>query len=143
MDAFIAGLEDSLDDLNSGIKQFQEKEGGTWLAAFAAYYMGFKRTCDLGHACASAVLSSEAERAGPLARQAYEEKMKLVFNSLEKGLRASPQFTAREQALALMALLAGGAMISRTVADPALSEDIGAAVQKLANRISAPDLGES
>lgn len=69
--------------------------------------------------------------------------MELVFDSLEQGLSATPQFTSREQALALMALLAGGAMMSRAVADPTLSEEIGAAVQKLANSVSAPKRTEA
>jgi AcrR family transcriptional regulator len=135
LDAFVAGLEDSLDDLNAAIQQFQEKEGSSWVAAFAAFYLGFKRTCDLRNACALPVLSSEAERAGLAARQAYEAKLEIVFNSLAKGLAGTAQSTSREQALALMALLAGGAMISRTVADPQFSEEIGAAVQKFAQQV--------
>ena len=136
LDAFIAGLEDGLDDLNAGIQQFQKKEGSSWVAAFASFYLGIKRTCDLRSSCALPVLSSEAERAGLAARQAYEAKMKIIFDSLSEGLSEAPQSTSREQALALMSLLAGGAMISRTVADPELSAEIGAAVQKFAARIT-------
>ena len=139
LDAFVAGLEDGLEDLNAGIQQFQEHEGSSWAAAFAAFYLGFKRTCDLRTACALPVLSSEAERAGAVARQAYEVKMKTVFDSLAQGLNGTPRASSRERALALMALLAGGAMISRTVIDPGLSEEIGAAVQKFAEEIAGID----
>jgi AcrR family transcriptional regulator len=139
LDAFIAGLEESLDSLNTGIRQFQEKEGPAWVAAFASFYLGFKRTCGLGNACALPVLSSEAERAGPEARQAYEVKTKAVFESLDAGLADTPDSTSREKALALMALLAGGAMIARTVVDPELSEEVGAAVQKFARQIANPE----
>ncbi|MBY0405114.1 MAG: TetR/AcrR family transcriptional regulator [Cyanobacteria bacterium] len=135
LDAFIASLEDGLDDLNSGIQQVQENDGDSWVSAFAAFYLGYKRTCELPDACTLAVLSSEIERAGLPARSAYEAKMKLVFESLAQGFSDTPQATSREQALALMALLAGGALLSRTVADSGLSEEIGLAVQKLAEKI--------
>jgi AcrR family transcriptional regulator len=135
LDAFVAGLEESLDDLNLCIQQFQEKERSSWVAAFTTFYLGFKRSCELRSACALPTLSSEAERAGLPARQAYEAKLKMVFDSLAQGLSETPQSTSREQALALMALLAGGAMISRTVADQELSQEIAAAVQKFAEKI--------
>jgi hypothetical protein len=118
----------------------QQKEGSGWVAAFASFYLGFKRTCDLRNACALPVLSSEAERAGIAARQAYETKVRAVFDSLTEGLAGTPQVAAREQAIALMALLAGGAMISRTVADPEFSGEIAASVQKLAAQIPGVDL---
>lgn len=136
MDAFVAGLEASLDELNAAIRKFQEEDGAGWAGTFASFYLGFKRTCGLGDACAVPVLSSEAERAGPAAREAYEAKMKAVFESLEQGLGGAGEATPRERALALMAMLAGGAMISRTVADAALSEEIGAAVRKMATEIA-------
>lgn len=136
LEAFIAGLEDNLDDLNSGIQRCQQEEGASWVPAFAAFYLGFKRTCNLGNACALPVLSSEVERAGPAARQAYEEKARAIFDTLAHGLLDTPQSTSREKALALISLLAGGAMVSRTVVDPTLSEEIGTAVQKFARQIA-------
>ncbi|HLG75501.1 MAG TPA: TetR/AcrR family transcriptional regulator [Ktedonobacteraceae bacterium] len=138
MDAFIASVEDSMDDLKVSIQRFQTRERASWVHAFASFYLGFKRTCGLRDACAVPVLSSEVERAGEDARTAYEAKIQEVFATLSSGLTDVPDCSSREQALALMALLAGGAMISRTVVDPALSEEIGAAVQKAAEQLVAP-----
>ena len=134
LDAFVAGLEDGLADLSAGIRDLQAKQGASWVSGFSSFYLGFKRTCDLGEACSLPVLSSEAERAGPVARQAYEDKMQTVFESLASGLAETPDANSREQAIALMAMLAGGAMIARRVNDPALSQEIGAAVEKFALR---------
>ncbi len=135
MEAFIASLQDGLDDLKEGIQLLQDKEGVAWVHAFASFYLGFKRTCGLGEACTVPILSSEVERAGEDAREVYEAKMKEIFSTLSSGLTDNSDYTSREQALILMSLLAGGVMISRTVVDPALSEEIGAAVQKAAEQI--------
>ena len=40
----------------------REEHGAGWLAAFAAYYMGHKRTCDLADTCTLPSLSAEIER---------------------------------------------------------------------------------
>ena len=132
--AFIESFAGNLDDLKAAIDQFQKDSGRAWLTDFAAFYLGYKRTCAMEHACAAPVLSSEVERAGPVARAAYEGKMRAVFESLADGLVPAASATARQQALALMAMLAGGAMIARAVLDPALSEEIAASVQTAAGR---------
>ena len=135
IDAFVASMSESLDGLRQGIEQFQQDCGSGWLKAFAVFYLGFKRTCGLGEGCALPLLSSEVERAGDAARKAYEQRMQDVFHALERGLKPKASSSSREQALVLMALLVGGVVMSRTVKDKRLSEEIAAAVQKAADTI--------
>ncbi len=136
LDAFLAAIQDGLVDLNRAITDVQEKEGAGWVKAFVTFYLGFKRTCSLGDACTVPVLSSEVERAGKEARRQYEHRMKEIFETLANGLPTDEESTDIEKAYALMALLAGGALLSRTVLDPALSERIAQAVQKSALRMA-------
>ena len=118
------------------IQEFQTKEGTGWVRAFAAYYLGFKRTCSLEDACTLPVLSSEVERAGDTARASYEQQMKQIFELMAKHLPDDAASSSTEKAYALMALLAGGALLARTVLDPELSAQIAAAVEAHALRLT-------
>lgn len=133
LDAFIQSLEANLDGLKDGIQQFQGEAGDAWTAAFADFYLGFKRTCDLRDGCALPLLSSEAERAGEPARTAYVAKLNEIFDVAALGLKDTSQTSSREQAYVFLALLVGGATLSRTVNDPELSEEIASAVKKAAS----------
>ena len=138
MDAFIASMSESLDGLRQGIEKFEQERGSAWLQAFADFYLGFKRTCDLGDGCALPLLSSEVERAGDAARKVYAERMQEVFHAVERGLKPKASASSREQALVLMSMLAGGVILSRTVKDKRFSEEIAVAVQRAATTMFTP-----
>jgi TetR/AcrR family transcriptional repressor of nem operon len=132
LDAFVESVKDGLDDLRRAIGQSQSAEGRSWLASFASFYMGFKRTCEMGEGCTLPLLSSEVERAGKEARSVYQEKLVEVANQVARGLREETTMTAntREPAWVILALLSGGVTMARTVRDPVLSKEIATAVEK-------------
>lgn len=130
LEAFIEAVRHGLDELREAIQRSQSENGRSWLASFAAFYMGFKRTCDLGEGCTLPVLSSEVERAGNKARSVYEGKLVELNNAVARGLAGNPSKRSREQAWVILALLSGGVTMARTVRDKALSEEIAAAVQQ-------------
>lgn len=51
--AVLAGLE----ELRQGIATLKASQPKDWLTTFVGYYLGYKRTCDLGESCALPSLS--------------------------------------------------------------------------------------
>lgn len=133
--AFAAAVRAGLEDLREGIAAFQADHGKGWLQAFTAFYMGNRRTCELGDGCALPSLSAEVERAGDEVRSAYEEELRLVAATMAEELEPT-SLTQQEQAWALLAMLSGGVNLARAVQDPVLSEEIASAVQKAAGALT-------
>lgn len=125
--AFLEVLGSGLGQLRDGVAQTRESGGDGWLNTFARFYLGEKRVCELGEACALPMLSAEAERAGEDARTVFEEKIREIGAEVAKGLTGTPRQRSR-QAWVELALLLGGASLSRTVLDPKLSKEIADAV---------------
>lgn len=128
--AFVEILKVGLEDLKNTVQNFQTTDRRSWLSAFTAFYMGSRRTCDLSEGCALSALSSDVERAGYAAQSVYEAELFDLSSALAQGLEPGGNMTAREQAWALLAMLSGGVTMARAVDDPALSDEIAAAVRK-------------
>jgi len=95
------------------------------------FYMGDRRTCDLGDSCALQSLSADVSRADDETRALFEEIFREILDGVASGLEGRPR-ARRDEAIALLALLAGGVTLARAVSDSALSDEIGAAVRKAA-----------
>lgn len=130
-DAFREAISVGLQDLTRGVEQMRQELGNRWRAGFIEFYLGDRRTCDLADSCALQSLSGEVARAGDDARQAYETELRAIIEAVAAGLEGKPK-ARREEATALLALLVGGVTLARAVQDPALSNEIAAAVRKYA-----------
>ncbi|SED96159.1 transcriptional regulator, TetR family [Rhizobiales bacterium GAS191] len=130
-DAFREAVTVGLEDLKRGIEQTRAQLGSRWREGFIDFYMGDRRTCDLADSCALQSLSSEVARADDDARQAYETELRAIIETMAAGLEGKPK-VRREEATALLALLVGGVTLARAVSDPAISDEIAAAVRKAA-----------
>ncbi len=135
MEVFVASLEHALEDLRTGIAYFQQENPEHWLSGFAAYYLGFKRTCDLTEGCSLPVLTPEVERAGHDAQQVFQAKLAEIIDLVAGGLTADGSSSRRDRSIVLLALLSGGVNLARAVEDKALSEEIAAAVLKAAQAL--------
>jgi hypothetical protein len=91
--------------------------------------MGDRRTCDLGDSCALQSLSADVLRADGETRVLFEKTFREIVDGVASGLEGRPR-ARREEAIALLALLAGGVTFARAVSDSALRDEIGAAVRK-------------
>jgi TetR/AcrR family transcriptional regulator, transcriptional repressor for nem operon len=129
--AFREAVVVGLDDLRRGVGQAREQMGSNWRAWFIDFYLGERRTCDIAESCALQSLSSEVARADDETRQAYETELGSIIEAVAAGLEGKPA-ARREEATALLALLVGGVTLARAVKDPALSDEIAAAVRKAA-----------
>lgn len=132
-EAFRAAVVAGLRELREGVEAMRAERAMGWLAAFAAFYLGHKRTCDIAEACTLPTLSAEIERADAETRRAYQDELTGLVDAVAAGL---PEGADREQrAWALVALLAGGATLARAVPDSRLSARIAASVRDAVGRL--------
>ncbi len=131
-EAFKAAVVAGLQELRAGIEAVRAERGAGWLAAFADFYMGRKRTCDLADACTLPSLSVEIERSDPAARAAYQTELLGVMEAIAAGLPGATDAERSARAWVVLSLLAGGVTLARAVPDQAVAEQIATAVQKAA-----------
>lgn len=131
-DAFKEALTVGLRELRDGIAQFQQDLGPAWIEAFVDFYLGNKRTCDLGDACALQALTSEVARSGPEVRAAYEAELLEVVDVLAGGLPHPSAADRRSRAWALLSILAGAVTITRGLEHEAVAAKAAKAVKTAA-----------
>ena len=107
--AVLAGLE----ELRQGVAVLKASEPKGWLRTFVGFYLGYKRTCDLGESCALPSLSSDVMRADDATRAAYTAELKRLVEEVAAGLPGHGDPAARaasreDQAIVLLAMLSGG-----------------------------------
>jgi AcrR family transcriptional regulator len=61
--AFKEAVTVGIDDLRSGVERLQAEHGAGWLEVFIDFYLGHRRTCELGETCALQSLTPEVVRA--------------------------------------------------------------------------------
>ena len=142
-EAFRTAVVEGLEELRQGISALKESQPKNWLKAFASYYLGYKRTCDLGDSCALPSLSPDVMRADDETRKVYTAELKKLIAAVAAGLpenkSANRTKTASEdQAILLLAMLSGGVTLARAVSDPALSERIAEIIEQAALTLGSP-----
>lgn len=129
----IAGIE----ELRAGVATFQNTHGNAWVEAFVDFYLGEKRTCDLGQSCAMQSLTPEVGRSDGDIRAVYQAEMIKVVEQVAKGLPEGTLADRRKSAWALLSILAGGVSIARAVDDPEVSARIARSVKAFALAVIA------
>lgn len=134
--AFREAVALGMRDLRLAIDRLRAEGGAGWRQRFIDLYLGERRTCDLAESCALQSLTGEVARADDEARAAYEAELRLVVDSAAAGMQGATAAERRAEAMALLALLAGGVSVARAVRDPAFAEEIAAAVRQAAIRLA-------
>lgn len=121
--AAVAGLQ----RLRQGIERFHEQPGRPWVRPFMQHYLAPPFRQGLEGGCALPSLSAEVARSDSGTRACYEAELLRLVDTLAANMpdAAAP---ARRRAWAMMALLAGGATLARTVEDAGVAAEIAAAV---------------
>jgi AcrR family transcriptional regulator len=127
-EAVVAGL----DELRAGIEALRAEHGEAWIEIFVDFYLGYKRTCELGDSCTLQSLTPEVQRSDGETKTAYEARMKEVAQAVADGLSGTDAADRLQRAWALLAILTGGVTLARAVEDQATSDTIAAAVRKTA-----------
>jgi AcrR family transcriptional regulator len=134
-DAFREAVTVGISSLRDGIEAMRAAKGAGWREAFIEFYLGERRTCALADSCALQSLTAEVARGDDDVRAAYEAELREVITAAAAGLEGASEQDRRDEAVALLALLAGGVSLARAVKDPALAEEIAAAVRRVASRL--------
>lgn len=137
-EAFRAVVLSGMQQLKDAIAALKTEQGPLWRRPFILFYLGQRRTCDLGESCALASLSPEVMRADDETRDAYEKVLASIVDEVSSGLRDLPGEDHDDRAIALLSLLAGGVTLARAVRDPAVSERIANAVARYATALTEP-----
>ena len=127
-EAVVAGIE----ELRDGVLSFRKAHGAKWIEAFADFYLGYKRVCELGDSCALQTLSPEVGRSDAEIRSAYEAGMQKVADAVAEGLEGGALAERKQRAWALLSILSGGVTLARAVADDGVSSGIAEAVRTAA-----------
>ena len=138
-EAFRVSVLAGLEELRLAIVGLRASEGKRWLATFIDFYLGPKRTCEIGQSCALPSLSPEVMRAEDDTRAAYEAELRRIVGEVAAGLADGSAAQREDAAIVLLALLSGGVTLARAVPDPALSDRIAKAVGRAALALTAPD----
>ncbi|MBY5356123.1 TetR/AcrR family transcriptional regulator [Rhizobium leguminosarum] len=136
-EAFRTAVLTGLEELRQGIAALKASEPKDWLTTFVGYYLGYKRTCDLGESCTLPSLSPDVMRADDETRSAYTAELKRLIEEVAVGLpegEISDQTKRRreDQAILLLAMLSGGVTLARAASDPALSKRIADVIAQAA-----------
>jgi AcrR family transcriptional regulator len=134
--AFREAVAAGMADLRQGIAALQEKAGAKWRAAFVDFYLGERRTCDISESCALQALSGDISRGNVETRTDYEVELRRIVDLMSEDLEGLDRSRGRSEAIALLAILAGGVSMARAVNDPVFSEEIAEAVRAATGRIS-------
>lgn len=131
-EAFRLALIDGLAFLRGGVERFQAEHGPAWKDLFVDFYFGPRLEVALDEACALPTLSTDAARADLSTRQAYEVELRLLAETIARGL---PGEGALTRAWQLLSILSGAAAMARAVDDASLRADIVAAATRAAKAV--------
>ena len=131
-EAFNEVVVSGFQELKKGVEHFQAEHGENWMNAFADFYLGFKRTCDLADGCAMQTLTPEITRSSELIRNSYQNEMTKVIEAVAKGLPNGTLSERRGRAWAYMSMLSGGVTALRGLTDEELAEKVAKSVKKAA-----------
>lgn len=112
-DEYVHGLTDDADDP---------------LAAFADWYLSAEHRDEPGAGCAVAALGGDVGRGQQRVRSAYGRQVERYLQNVGRFLGRRKD--ARQRAIVAVSALVGAVVLSRAVADEALSEEIATAVRQ-------------
>lgn len=107
-------------------------EGPAWIREVARRYLSRLHRDAVGDGCALPALTAEVSRQPAEVRAAFDEFLQEMLGELEAKMPASPDLSARDRTLGLLALFVGGLALARAVDDRTLSDRILLACRRLA-----------
>lgn len=90
-----------------------------------------------GH-CPMIALPSDAARAGPRVKQAYQDLLERMAGLLAEGMSLPNGADRRQRGLALAALCVGGMVLARTIDDSAFGDEVRCAARAMALELIGP-----
>jgi TetR/AcrR family transcriptional regulator, transcriptional repressor for nem operon len=119
----IAGLE----RLNAAVMRTQQSSDDGWVRALTVFYLGKEHRRNIAAGCALPSLSGEVVRADRRTRRAYQKELVAIADLIAS--RPPLDQPDRAGAWPLLAMLAGGTIMARAVADESIASEIATAVE--------------
>ncbi|WP_443749614.1 TetR/AcrR family transcriptional regulator [Asticcacaulis solisilvae] len=139
--AFKAAVVAGLDELRDNILKLRAEYGAAWLDIFVDFYLGPKRTCDMGDSCALQSLTPEVQRSGEETKVLFQSHVDQVVTAVADGLVGGEAADRRGRAWALLSVLTGGVTLARSVSDPGASDAIAAGLRQSALAVAGEAAG--
>jgi TetR/AcrR family transcriptional repressor of nem operon len=124
---FEAAVNAGMQQFESNIGRIQAELGDDWLTALVDYYLSREHRENIAEGCVVPGLSGEVSRSTEQVRTDYQEGLKRIADKMAAGLPEADGI-AKEHAWAILAMLAGGVLMSRAVQDDKLADEISKAV---------------
>ncbi|TQS69951.1 TetR/AcrR family transcriptional regulator [Rhodobacteraceae bacterium] len=117
-----------------------EARRGDALDAILTFYLTAEHRDDKGEGCPFVALAGDAARQGPKVKAQFQDGLHAHLQMLERVFAQADSPTSNHPpqgaAMAVLSLLVGSVLLSRTVNDPALSQDLLAAAATAARDIA-------
>lgn len=120
--------------LKQGIVRVRDAKGPGWVESFASQYLSPDHRAAIGNGCLLPTLTLDVGRTdGPL-REVFGEQLQDTAKLLAEGFESTRKREAEERAFVILALCAGGLMLSRAAPDGYLAKRILSACRAAAER---------
>jgi TetR/AcrR family transcriptional repressor of nem operon len=136
-DVFRDAVEAGFRRLAAGIARSRKAGGERFARLFAQAYLATAHRDAIGQGCLLPALPNDAMRAGADTHRLFGERVVEAANQLAAGCGEGER--AQDRALAILALCAGGIMLSRAIADGAASDRMLKACQDAAAELIGGD----
>jgi AcrR family transcriptional regulator len=116
---------------------------GGWINDFATLHTSPEHVASIGLGCNLPTLSVEVARAPAEVKTAFEQSLVEAVEAMAEDAPFAGEPDGEARAIAMLAVLTGGAVLARASATPGLQRTIAEAVRKAANLVAAtrlPDL---
>jgi AcrR family transcriptional regulator len=126
-EVFLGVIAGGLRRLMAGVEQAGCSGRRGWAVEFAAHYLSRAHRDRVADGCLLPALSPDVARAGAAARALFANDLTAVAAALAPGCDAPDPEAALDRAYAVLALCAGGVMLSRALPDGPEAERVLAA----------------
>ncbi|MFT3931932.1 MAG: TetR/AcrR family transcriptional regulator [Spongiibacteraceae bacterium] len=129
---FEAAVNAGIQRYESNIEKLREEFGDEWLAALIDYYLGREHRSNIAEGCVVTGLSNEVARSSEKVRADFQAGLEKVAKQIRDGLSGTSAADRKRRAWVVLAMLAGGVILSRSVRDEKVADEISKAIHDAA-----------
>jgi AcrR family transcriptional regulator len=133
-DLFRSVIEAGFARLRQSIDRVRDGKGSKWGGLFATQYLSPDHRAAIGNGCLLPTLTPDVGRASEPLRELFGEQFLETAKALAEGFESAEKREAEERAIVILALCAGGLMLSRAAPDGHLANRILSACRAAAER---------
>lgn len=130
-EAFKEAVIQGIQDYTQAVVNLEVEHGENWTKEFLDYYLGKSHVDDMACGCVVPGLSAEVMRADANTKKAYENEIKKTAENISTRLKEQ----SKDNAWALMAMLAGSVMMARCIDNEDISDEILKSVKNCAEKL--------